>query len=228
MCGKFTALPDWSCVTDLAELLRRIERGDFENVEPIAVRVMDALPVILFDPVANARRVVPMRWGFPHRDNPMRPDPIHARAETIDQKPTFAPAFHDGQRGIVLVRTFNEGLELPTGKTLQHVITPHGENGLGDENAIGIAFIWRRFENLPGGFACVMATVPANALIGGIADRMPAVLSNEDWPTWLGEIPASTGDAKACLKTVEGVRWTMAPVQRARRKPTPSDPGGLF
>jgi len=222
MCGKFTALPGWSGVTDLAELLARIERGDFENVEPIAVRVMDALPVILFDPVLGARRVVPMRWGFPHRDNVMRPDPIHARAETSDQKPTFAPAFHDGQRGIVLVRTFNEGLELPTGKTQQHVITP------GAQSAIGIAFLWRRFENLPGGFACVMATVPANALIGAITDRMPAVLDDKDWPAWLGEIPARAGEAKACLKTVEGMRWTMAPEQRTRRKPTSSDPGGLF
>jgi putative SOS response-associated peptidase YedK len=128
---------------------------------------------------------------------------------------------------ISCARTFNEGLELPGGKTQQHVITPHGENGLGEEGAIGIAFLWRRFE-MPGGFACVMATVPANALIGGITDRMPAVLVGEDWPTWLGEIPATPDQAKACLKTVEGIRWTMAPEQRARRKPTPSDPGGLF
>jgi putative SOS response-associated peptidase YedK len=219
MCGKFTTRPGWSGVTDLAELLGRIERGDFENEDAMGLRVMDQLPVILFDHVTGTRRVVPMRWGFPHRDNPMRPDPIHARAETIDEKPSFAGAFKDGQRGIVLVNTFNEGLELANGKTQQHVITP------GDAPAIGIALLWRKFEM---GFACVMATVPANMLISAITDRMPAVLANDNWSTWLGEIPHQPDQAKACLKTVEGVRWSMAPEQRARRKPTRSDPGGLF
>ena len=37
---------------------------------------------------------------------------------------------------------------------------------------------------------------------------------------------------KACLKTVEGVRWTMTKEERAqkakRQKPTVSDPGGLL
>jgi putative SOS response-associated peptidase YedK len=219
MCGKFTTFARWSGVTDLAELLARIERGDFDNQEPVTLRVMDHLPVILFDPVAGARRVVPMRWGFPHRDNPARPDPIHARAETMDRKPTFAAAFRDGQRGIILARTFNEGLELPNGKTQQHVITP------GDDGAVGIAMLWRKFE---AGFCCVMATVPANPLIGGITDRMPAVLAPGDWPLWLGEIAHTPADARACLKTRAGVHWTMAPEKRPRRKPTPADPGGLF
>jgi len=48
---------------------------------------------------------------------------------------------------------------------------------------------------------------------------------------WLGEENASPERIKACLKTVEGERWTMTPEQRAakpRRRPTVSDPGGLF
>ena len=75
-------------------------------------------------------------------------------------------------------------------------------------------------------FACVMVTVPANRLLTGLpTDRMPAVLAPEDWETWLAGPP---GAAKACLKTVEDVRWTMAPEQRKRAKPMVFDPGGLF
>jgi putative SOS response-associated peptidase YedK len=160
-----------------------------------------------------------MRWGFPHRGDPRSPDPIHARAEPIDVKPTFRGAIHDGQRGIVLVKSFNEAAE----KGPQHVIAP------GATPALGLAMLWRSFADLP---ACVMVTVPANALIATLpTDRMPAVLAPEDWAVWLGEDAASPERVKACLKTVEGERWTMTPEQHAarpRRRPTVSDPGGLL
>jgi putative SOS response-associated peptidase YedK len=180
---------------------------------------MSALPVIVWDKALGLRRIVPMRWGFPARDDPRRPDPIHARAETIDQKPTFRDAFLAGQRGIVLAKNFNEAPE----SGAQHTVTP-GETGM-----LAIALLWRRFGDLT---ACVMVTVPANTLIATLpTDRMPAVLADEDWAAWLGET-GTPEDAKACLKTVEGVRWTMTREERAvstrRKKPTISDPGGLF
>ena len=65
------------------------------------------------------------------------------------------------------------------------------------------------------------------------SDRMPAFLAKDDWATWLGENGACPQKAKACLKTVEGLRWTMTKDERAasktkREKPTVSDPKGLF
>jgi putative SOS response-associated peptidase YedK len=64
-------------------------------------------------------------------------------------------------------------------------------------------------------FICVMVTVPANALIATLpTDRMPAVLADADWATWLGGTGTPT-DAKACLKTVESVRWAMTREERA-------------
>jgi len=60
---------------------------------------------------------------------------------------------------------------------------------------------------------------------------MPAVLAAEDWATWLGETDANPDQAKAVLKTVEGINWRMSPEQRAqkpRQKPTRRDPGGLL
>ena len=60
---------------------------------------------------------------------------------------------------------------------------------------------------------------------------MPAILKPDDWTIWLGET-GTPADAKACLKTAEGVRWTMTKEERAattrRRKPTLSDPEGLL
>ncbi|MFA5955081.1 hypothetical protein [Hyphomicrobium sp.] len=47
---------------------------------------------------------------------------MHVRSETIDRRPTFDNAFAHG-RVILVVHTFNEGEELPNGKTKQWVIT---------------------------------------------------------------------------------------------------------
>ena len=219
MCGKFTAMASWSQVVAFSQPLTAARPDDRD----VTFRVMSNLPVIVWNRMTGKRQVVPMRWGFPHPKDWKRPQPIHARAETIETTKAFAGAFLDGQRGIVIVKSFNEAPE--SGQ--QHTITP-GE-------ALGIAFVWRRFEIaqlasiMP---ACVMVTVPANALIATLpTDRMPAVLRPEDWAIWLGEEPASHDRIKACLKTVEDVRWTMTPEEkkaRPRAKPTPSDPGGLF
>ncbi len=216
MCGKFTAMASWTEATSIAEALA--DGSEAGNDGAVTYRVMNNLPVILWDAEAGRRRVAMMRWGFPHRDDPRHPDPIHARAETIDQKPTFRDAFLGGRRGIVLVKTFNEAPY----SGIQHVVAP-------DAAISGIAFLWRRFGDL---LACVMVTVPANRLISTLpTDRMPAILATDDWVIWLGEVPAPPERVKPCLKSVEDVRWTMTPEQRAgrpRRKPTMSDPGGLF
>ena len=87
--------------------------------------------------------------------------------------------------------------------------------------------------------ACVMVTVPANALIRTLttehaeSDRMPALLAKDDWKTWLGENCSSPDAAKARLKTVKCINWKISKEERAaskmkRAKPTVSDPTGLF
>ncbi len=216
MCGKFTAMASWRKVHDFSQPLTA-DAGD----EIVTYRPMTNLPVIIFDKESGRRVVVPMRWGFPHRSDFRRPDPIHVRSETIDEKPTFKDAFLNGQRGIVVMQTFNEGKELPNGKCEQWTINP------GDGVPRGFAFLWRRFEikDLPAPLlCCVMATVPPNKLISEITDRMPAILEADDWSTWLGENSASPAEVKSVLKTMEGVSWQMAPEPKKAKPKSRSSP----
>lgn len=226
MCGKFTAMASWSEVLDFSQPLSlHPEAG--ANDRPVTFRVMGNLPVIVWDREGRRRRVVPMRWGFPHPQDWRRPQPIHARAETIDTVKAFSGAFREGQRGIVLMNTFNEAPDVE-GPTIQHTITP------GEDSALAAAFVWRRFElsDVPMPMlACVLATVPANRLISTLpTDRMPAFIAPEDWGVWLGEVPSTVEQAKACLRTVDGVRWVM--IKEAReaklrtKKPIVSNPTG--
>src|SRR6202000_2724233 len=221
MCGKFTAMASLSEVVDFSDAFTPSGGGD--NDQPVGFKVMSQLRVIIWDRAKKKRKVFPMRWGFPSRGNWRSPDPIHARSETIDSKRTFAPAFQTGQRGIVLVKTFNEGKQSSPKVTEKYTIT------LGDEPAAAIAFLYDQFSipDLPAPLlACVMVTVPANDLIRTLttehaeSDRMPAFLAKDDWATWLGENDATPDQAKACLRTVEGIKWTMPQEERAAPKST--------
>ncbi|HKU54044.1 MAG TPA: SOS response-associated peptidase family protein [Rhizomicrobium sp.] len=234
MCGKFTAMASWAQVVAFSQPLT-MDRYQGANDEPLTLKVMGAVQVIVWDEAQQRRTVIPMRWGFPHPKNWRVPQPIHARSETMDELKTFKRPFLSGQRGIVLMRTFNEGKQVAPSKTEQWTIDPV------PAYMSGAAFIFDSFNVPEPDFsplrACVLVTVPANALIQSLttehaeSDRMPAFLDPADWATWLGEGGNDPAAAKAACKTTEGVRWTMTKEERKasqkRAKPTVSDPEGL-
>lgn len=217
MCGKFTAMASWSQVVAYSEAFTLRPAADNSNDRLVTLRVMSNLPVIVWDADERRRKVLPMRWGFPHPKDWRRPQPIHARGETVDELRTFKRPFLTGQRGIVLMRTFNEGKQVAPSICEQWTIDPK------PAEMTAAAFLWDRFdvgaaEPL---LACVLVTVPANALIRKLstehaeADRMPAFLTDADWGPWLGEPENVPDAAKRSLRTVEGVAWSMAPEPKA-------------
>ncbi|MBU6298138.1 MAG: SOS response-associated peptidase [Alphaproteobacteria bacterium] len=148
---------------------------------------------------AKQRKAVRMRWGLvpPGAKDPTAGRPhIHARAETVDTKPTFREAFRY-RRGLIAVSTFNEGKEITPTRTEQYVLTPQ------DGGPIAIAVIWERWRepNEMPLLSFAMVTVPANPLIATITERMPALLADDGWAKWLGEEPATIDELKALLHT---------------------------
>jgi putative SOS response-associated peptidase YedK len=211
MCGKFVQMKDWEAMVELAELVLSTSHGLSETITPMRVASVIRLNA------DGKREVARMRWGFVPAnaaDQNIGTQFIHARAETIEEKPTYRDAFFN-RRGLVIVRTFNEGKEITPTKTEQHVITPR------DGKPLAIAVIWERWRKMPlESFA--MVTTAANALIGTITDRMPAVIAPEHWGRWLGEEPASVDELKAILKPFEG-DWDMEAAARAK-SPAPKKP----
>lgn len=205
MCGKFVQMKDWEAMVELAQLVLSTSRDLTDTVTPMRVASVIRLNA------QGKREVARMRWGLVPAgasDQNIGTQFIHARAETIDEKPTYRGAFLN-RRGLVIVRSFNEGKEITPTRTEQHVITPC------DGKPLAIAVIWERWRKMPlESFA--MVTTCANKLIGTITDRMPAVIAYGDWDKWLGEVPATADELKAILKPFEG-DWTMEAAPRAKR-----------
>ena len=209
MCGKFTQMVGWAELLALAEIAAAPQSA-LETITPMRFASVIRLGA------GGAREAARMRWGLvPAWEGDPRPGAghIHARAETIESKPTFKDAFAR-RRGLVVVHSFNEGKEVTPTKTEQYIITP--------KEPLAIAVIWEPGRDESSLLSFAMVTVAANALIGTITDRMPAVVAESDWPKWLGESPASVAELKALLVPVEG-DWQMQPAAKARPpKPQPA------
>jgi putative SOS response-associated peptidase YedK len=211
MCGKFTQTLAWGTLVDLADIVGRA--GESETVTPMRFANVIALAG------DGTRRSVRMRWGLipPGAKDPTAARPhIHARAESIDAKPTFRDAFSH-RRGLLVVSTFNEGKEITPTKTEQYVLTPK------DGRPAAIAVVWERWSERQGGWLLTfaMVTVPPSDLIATITERMPALIDEQHWAKWLGEEPATVEELKALLRTSD----RPLDMQKAAKPPPPARPG---
>jgi len=147
------------------------------------------MPVPVIRNRKAGREIVPMRWGFiPSwmRELPDKPF-INARAETIEEKPSFKTAIKR-RRGIIpadgfyewahkLKKTPSEGRDP---KQPYLITTSTGA-------PMAMAAVWERWQHADGSDVETVAivTVDANKTLAPIHHRMPVLLHPNDFDTWL-------------------------------------------
>jgi putative SOS response-associated peptidase YedK len=175
MCGRFvrsSSLHDISKEFGLEKISLRVEPS--YNIAPgqdIALIITDV-----------ARRMILCRWGFlplwtkePSTGHTM----INARAETAADKPSFKSAFKRG-RGVIVADGFYEWRKRGRARSPVYV---HLKSG----RPFGMAGIYSFITSPEGDKLCTCAimTTEANALIRGIHNRMPVILTKEKAGLWL-------------------------------------------
>lgn len=218
MCGKFTQMATWAEIATwqigetAGEALERQRRAGAEPEREITATPMRMAAILRLNET-GAREMTQMRWGFSRAGSTQpRPDYMHARAETIDQRPTFAASFAQ-RRGLCFVKSFNEGEEVGK-KTVQWTVTPK------DGQPLAIAVIFEEWINGPERlFTFVQVTTPPNPLIATITDRMPAIIPEEHHALWLGETRAPLEEVKAILQPFDDAgNWNFAPEPKKPRR----------
>jgi putative SOS response-associated peptidase YedK len=144
--------------------------------------------VVRRNPESGAPVAGYLTWGLIPRDADTRPDiqPISARAETIAEKPMFRDAYRK-RRCVVPIDAFHQKDVRGKLHTIKRA----------DGEPLAIAAIWENWKNPDTGawersFATI--TVPANAAVAAVQDRMPLVLEKKDIDRWLG---AEEGSARS-------------------------------
>ncbi|MBN8958775.1 MAG: SOS response-associated peptidase [Rhizobiales bacterium] len=140
--------------------------------------------VIRVNRKTGERSLDPIKWGLiPHwcADPKGGRKPINARSETVGTLPVFRDAYR-ARRCILPVDGFFEWQVTTSGKQPYAI-------GMKDRAPFGIAGLWENWKTPAGEWMRTFAvvTVPANALLARLHDRMPAILDPQDYERWLSD-----------------------------------------
>jgi putative SOS response-associated peptidase YedK len=118
-----------------------------------------------------------MRWGLIpswSKDPKSGPPLFNARSETAAEKPTFRSAMRH-RRCLIPADGFYEWKKEGKHKLPIYVRRP-------DEQPFAFAGLWEQWRDLQ---SCTILTTAANELMAPLHDRMPVILSPNDYEVWL-------------------------------------------
>lgn len=191
MCGRFALT---SAAEDVAEYLGLAGYDDSIGTFPARYNIAPTQPVLAIVETENPapgsnippRRAVLLRWGFipgwvkDPRDFPLL---INARSETAIGKASFRAAMRH-RRILIPASGFYEWRRPPAGgegKSQACWIRPR--NG-GIVAFAGLMETWSSADGSEVDTGAILTT-RANATLGVVHDRMPVVISPEDFTRWL-------------------------------------------
>lgn len=175
MCGRFTLR------TKLNILLQQFAaESQFDIVPRYNIAPTQDIPVIR--QMEQGRQLDSLRWGLvpPWADSPGKGAPlINAQAETVATKPTFRSIIKNS-RCLVPADGFFEWEKVGTKRQ------PHyfGVKGFKPFAFAGLWQTWKKGDGEPLE-SCVILTTRANDLLAKLHDRMPVILSPNDYEVWL-------------------------------------------
>lgn len=194
MCGRFVQAHDPSFYADAfqVETLRT-------DLLPASYNVAPTDSVYAVAEHEGERILGSFRWGlipFWAKDRKIGARNINARAETVAEKPAFRDSLAK-RRCLIPADGFYEWKRLPKGK-LPHYIYRADQRPLA---LAGIWSSWRDPESQERVLTCSIITGEPNDMVGEIHDRMPVILADDVWDTWLDRSLEDGETVRRLLKT---------------------------
>jgi putative SOS response-associated peptidase YedK len=176
MCGRFTRKENMKHVAELLGLPIPPPLAPRYNIAPSQL-----VACVRTNPDTSEREWVELKWGLVpswSKDPSVGHKLINARSETVDEKPSFRKAFKQ-QRCLILADGFYEWKR--EGKTKQPYYI-----SLKDNRLFAFAGLWERWEKEdPAIESCSLITIHANNLMEPIHHRMPVILPEQVYASWL-------------------------------------------
>jgi putative SOS response-associated peptidase YedK len=177
MCGRFRLTRSQRQLEEHFEAEGEVEVSPRYHIAP-----SQPVVVIRQDAREAVRKLSNMRWGLiPSwaKDPGAGYKTINARSETVATTASFREPFKS-QRCLVPADGFYEWKR--DGKTKQ----PYGFE-VNDGELFAFAGLWDRWTNPQGEMveSCTILTTTPNALLAEIHDRMPVILSPDNYDLWL-------------------------------------------
>jgi putative SOS response-associated peptidase YedK len=213
MCGRY------ELHTPRRKVIKRflVDEPVFEFAARYNIAPSQEVAAVILDESGARRRLVGLSWGLvPSWSKERNPKvrPINAKAETLQQKPRFKRSL-ERRRCLIPASGFFEWKKEGRGKTPIYFRRK-------DEEPFAFAGIWDEWKGSSEPLrSCCIITVPPNALVSPVHDRMPAMLGIDDEAKWL---EGDTETALSSLGAYPAGELEAFPVSRRVGTPSDDDP----
>lgn len=180
MCGRFTLTVTPEELADLFDLPAPPEQLAMRyNIAPT-----QPVGVVRLSPRTGDREWALTVWGLIpswSKDPSIGARMINARAETVDEKPSFRAAFKR-RRCIIPASGFYEWQKTNGAKQPYYITSATGD-------ILGFAGLWEGWSGPDGEEleSCTILTTDPNEAVSKLHNRMPVILATEDYDEWLGK-----------------------------------------
>jgi putative SOS response-associated peptidase YedK len=172
MCGRFTLR------TPLHLLMRQFNlSAQAEWQLSLRYNIAPTQDIAVIVKTDSGRELNQMRWGLIpswSKDPKSGPPLFNARSETAGEKPTFRSAMRH-RRCLIPADGFYEWKKEGKQKLPIYIRRP-------DEQPFAFAGLWEQWNDVE---SCTILTTAANGLMQPFHDRMPVILSPNDYNVWL-------------------------------------------
>ncbi|WP_227396903.1 SOS response-associated peptidase [Jeotgalibacillus aurantiacus] len=178
MCGRFSLT---EALEDLKEYYQFNMRDDFDVYPHINLAPSNQVAAIVS--VEGKRYPAYFRWGLipPFaKDEKIGYKTFNARAETVSEKPSFRRAFRS-KRCLIPASSFYEWKKTEEGNKQPYEIK------LVSGDPLTFAGLWESWRNEQNDLirSCTIITTEPNSAMSQIHDRMPVILSPDQFDRWL-------------------------------------------
>ena len=193
MCGRFTLFSDYESILERFAIEEGLADGDYRKSYNIAPS--NQVLSIINDGKRN--RIGYLRWGLVPswaKDEKIGYKLINARAETLQEKPSFRGLLKK-KRCLIVADSFYEWRKGPEGKRPMRIKLASGD-------LFGMAGLWEVWKSPDGKKVptCTIITTEGNELMSGIHERMPVIIRKEEEQDWLNPEISDWDLLGRCLK----------------------------
>lgn len=213
MCGRFTLIAEPDKLKEIFDI------SDTSNCQWEArynIAPTQNIATVLYNSENEKRECRSLRWGLIpswSKDSKMAARTINARAETLAEKPSFRSAFKR-RRCLIIADGFYEWKKVETKKQPYYF-------QLEDKQPFAFAGLWEEWQSPEDEkiTSCTIVTTEANELLQPIHHRMPVLLQQSDYETWLDPQLQKTELLKELLHPFEAEKMTMTAVSTKVNNP---------
>ena len=213
MCGRFSLAVDYTALEEKFHFTFPDDWNPRYNIAP-------SQSILTVTQKENRRVGQPMRWGlvpFWAKDMKIGYKMINARAETLAEKPSYKHPFRK-QRCLIPADGFYEWKKIGQTKQPYRFQLKSGEPfafaGLWDQ--------WKQGNDIL--YSCTIITTHPNSLVGEVHNRMPVILREDDYETWLDPEMTDLYSLQSLLAPYPEEKMEVYPVSQRVNSPKNDDP----